>query len=432
MENQVTIFSKSDFEGLRSIENTLKDNKYFGIVYVMEYGEGVKIGYSKRPYTRMLALEHQANDYADMPTGRVAVSLPHTNFRKNEQLLHKEFECYRKQDTELFAVRLEAVAKSMEKLDLQDNSKEQEEDAKIFLNGMKNFISGKTPTIQFTTIHEDESTKAREPQETCHTSEKKIVSIGNVHGFCDSENKIWLNAEDVAVGFGFTQEKNGTLYVRWETVNGYLERFGFSQKVGKNDYLPECMVYRLGFKANNEAAENFQRRLAEEVLPTIRKHGMYATAEKIEQMLQDPENMIKVLTTLKEEREQRIAAEAKATQLQAINKEQKPKVVFADAIIGSEGSCLIGELAKILAQNGIKIGANRLFDWLRENHYLGTSGEYYNIPNQRYVEQGLFELKKNTYSVNGTMQTRTTPKVTTKGQQYFITKFLNNQKSVAL
>lgn len=190
-------------------------------------------------------------------------------------------------------------------------------------------------------------------------------------------------------------------------------------------YIPEPDVYRLIFKSNAPNAEKFNTYFAEEVLPTIRKHGMYATAEKIEQMLQDPENMIKVLTTLKEEREQRIAAEAKATQLQAINDEQRPKVVFADAVIGSEGSCLIGELAKILAQNGIKIGANRLFDWLRENHYLGTSGEYYNIPNQRYVEQGLFELKKNTYSVNGTMQTRTTPKVTTKGQQYFINKFLN-------
>ena len=208
-----------------------------------------------------------------------------------------------------------------------------------------------------------------------------------------------------------------------------IDNLGRTQQV---TFVTESGLYDVIIRSDSEKAKPFRKWVTSEVLPSIRKHGMYATAEKIEQMLQDPENMIKVLTTLKEEREQRIAAEAKATQLQAINEEQKPKVIFADAVIGSEGSCLIGELAKILAQNGIKIGANRLFDWLRENHYLGTLGEYYNIPNQRYVEQGLFELKKNTYSVNGTMQTRTTPKVTTKGQQYFITKFLNNQKSVAL
>ena len=104
--------------------------------------------------------------------------------------------------------------------------------------------------------------------------------------------------------------------------------------------------------------------------------------------------------------------------------EQKPKVVFADAIVGSQSSCLIGELAKILTQNGYEIGQNRLFAWLRANHYLGTVGEYYNIPCQKYLEMGLFELKKNVHSQNGQMVTTITPKVTGKGQQYFINKFL--------
>ena len=110
--------------------------------------------------------------------------------------------------------------------------------------------------------------------------------------------------------------------------------------------------------------------------------------------------------------------------------EDAPKVVFSDAVVGSKSSCLIGELAKILTQNGYKIGQNRLFDKLREEGYLGRSGEYYNIPNQKYVEQGLFELKKTTHSENGVMKSSVTPKVTGKGQQYFINKYLKGVTTI--
>lgn len=105
---------------------------------------------------------------------------------------------------------------------------------------------------------------------------------------------------------------------------------------------------------------------------------------------------------------------------------QAPKVSFANAIISSNTSCLIGELAKILAQNGIQIGQNRLFKWMRNNGYLGKKGERYNIPNQQFIEQGLFELKKGVRSGNnGVLHTTITPKVTAKGQQYFINKFIS-------
>ena len=110
--------------------------------------------------------------------------------------------------------------------------------------------------------------------------------------------------------------------------------------------------------------------------------------------------------------------------------EDAPKVVFSDAVVGSKSSCLIGELAKILTQNGYKIGQNGLFDKLREEGYLGRSGEYYNIPNQKYVEQGLFELKKTTHSENGVMKSSVTPKVTGKGQQYFINKYLKGVTTI--
>lgn len=104
--------------------------------------------------------------------------------------------------------------------------------------------------------------------------------------------------------------------------------------------------------------------------------------------------------------------------------EDAPKVVFSDAVVGSRSSCLIGELAKILTQNGYQIGQNRLFEKLRSEGYLGIKGEYYNIPNQKFIEQGLFELKKTTHSENGVMKSSVTPKVTGKGQQYFINKYL--------
>ncbi|MEE3723972.1 phage antirepressor KilAC domain-containing protein [Riemerella anatipestifer] len=104
---------------------------------------------------------------------------------------------------------------------------------------------------------------------------------------------------------------------------------------------------------------------------------------------------------------------------------QAPKVLFTEAVMGSKTSCLIGELAKVITQNGYEIGERRLFKYLRENGYLGRKGERYNIPNQKYVEQGIFELKKGTRSGSGgVMHTTITTKVTGKGQVYFVNKFL--------
>lgn len=130
------------------------------------------------------------------------------------------------------------------------------------------------------------------------------------------------------------------------------------------------------------------------------------------------------------EHNERLQAENEAQQAQLVA--QAPKVLFADTVIGSQSSCLIGELAKLITQKGYEIGEKRLFKWLRENHYLGTRGEYYNIPNQKYIEQGLFELKKGTRSGNGgVMHTTITPKVTGKGQVFFVNKFLKNLQTIA-
>lgn len=180
-------------------------------------------------------------------------------------------------------------------------------------------------------------------------------------------------------------------------------------------YVNESGLYSLIFGSKLEQAKRFKYWVTKDVLPSIRKTGSYSI-----QNMSRKELALMIVQAEEEKEALMLENKQKDAQLE----EQKPKVVFADAILGSTSSCLVGELAKILTQNGYKIGQNQLFVWLRANHYLGVSGEYYNIPNQRYVEQGLFELKKNTHSENGVMKTTVTTKVTPKGQQYFINKFI--------
>ena len=201
--------------------------------------------------------------------------------------------------------------------------------------------------------------------------------------------------------------------------DGY-NRIGVIDSLGRHQeviFVNEQNLYKVIMRSDKPQAEPFQDWVCGEVLPSIRKTGSYSIRN-----LSRKELALMVIQA--EEENERLALENK--QQAVVIEEQKPKVVFADAIVGSQSSCLVGELAKIITQNGFKIGQNRLFEWLRKNRFLGTSGEYYNIPNQKYVEQGLFELKKTTHSENGVMRTTVTPKVTGKGQQYFVNLFLKN------
>lgn len=186
-------------------------------------------------------------------------------------------------------------------------------------------------------------------------------------------------------------------------------------------FVNEDGLYDVILDSRKPEAKQFRKWITSEVLPTIRKHGAYMTDNIIEKTLSDPDYLIQLATTLKQERQQRIEAERKVAEAQ-------PAVTFTQAVSGSASSCLIGELAKLIDQNGYPMGERRLFRWLREKGYLGTKGERYNIPNQRYIEQGLFELKKGTRSGNnGVMHTTITSKVTGKGQVYFVNKFLTNK-----
>lgn len=182
--------------------------------------------------------------------------------------------------------------------------------------------------------------------------------------------------------------------------------------------INESGLYSLILSSKMPKAKEFKRWVTSEVIPAIRKHGGYLTPDKIEQALTDPDTIIKLATTLKEERAARQQAEAN---LQAA----KPKVLFADAVSASDSTILIGDLAKILKQNGHPIGQKRLFCWMREQGYLiKRAGADYNSPTQRAMEMGLFKIKETAIShSDGHVSVSKTTKVTGKGQQYFINKF---------
>lgn len=173
-------------------------------------------------------------------------------------------------------------------------------------------------------------------------------------------------------------------------------------------------AYPIEIQQRIEKLKRFKHWVTSEVLPSIRKHGVYA----VDELLSNPDMAIKAFTALKEERE-------KNKLLQADNQRMKPKEIFADAVSTSHTSILIGQLAKLICQNGHEIGQQRLFRWMRENGYLMKHGSNYNMPMQRYVEQGLFEIKESAVTnPDGSVRITKTTVVTGKGQVYFINKFL--------
>ena len=182
--------------------------------------------------------------------------------------------------------------------------------------------------------------------------------------------------------------------------------------------INESGLYNVILRSDKPEAKPFRKWVTSEVLPTIRRHGMYATPDTVEKMLADPDTTIKLLETIKQERAARLALEAQA-------EADKPKVLFADAVSASHTSILVGDLAKLLRQNGVEIGQNRLFSFLREKGYLCSQGERYNLPTQRSMDRGWFQVKETTINQpNGSVRITRTVKVTGKGQQYFINLFL--------
>lgn len=226
-------------------------------------------------------------------------------------------------------------------------------------------------------------------------------------------NEPWFVGKDVAEVLGY---KNGSRDInrhvdeddRQNYQNGTLEsNRGLT-------IINESGLYSLILSSKLSNAKKFKRWVTSEVLPTIRKHGMYAT----EELLANPDLLISVAQELKVEREKRKTLEAE-------RETNKPKVLFADSVQSSKKSILVGELAKLIKQNGVDIGQNRLFAWLRKEGYLiSRKGESFNLPTQRSMELGVLEIKESTHiNPDGSVRLTKTPKVTGKGQIYFINKF---------
>lgn len=186
--------------------------------------------------------------------------------------------------------------------------------------------------------------------------------------------------------------------------------------------VDEAGVYEVIFMSRKAEAAGFRRWVTTEVLPSIRKHGMYATPQAAEAMLADPDMMIRALEEIKAERLRR-------AEVEAAREAEKPKVLFADSVTASHTSILVGDLAKILKGNGYDIGGNRLFAVLRKEGYLiRRQGTSWNMPTQRSMDLGLFEVKETAVThADGHVTVSKTPKVTGKGQQYFINRFLSKE-----
>ena len=187
--------------------------------------------------------------------------------------------------------------------------------------------------------------------------------------------------------------------------------------------INESGLYSLIMSSKLPTAKRFKRWVTSEVLPSIRKNGGYIAGQET---MSDEELMAKALLVA----QNKIAERDAIIQRQQMRIEaDRPKAVFADAVSASRNSILIRDLAKMICQNGYKIGQNRLFDWMRDNGYLIKHGSSRNLPKQKYIEQGLFEIKETTIvDGSGFNKTKTTTKVTGKGQIYFVNKFLGKKE----
>lgn len=227
----------------------------------------------------------------------------------------------------------------------------------------------------------------------------------------------WFVGKDVAMILGYSNPNEALQdHVDAEDKLNSKTLLSLGQRGGW--LINESGLYSLVLGSKLPGAKQFKRWITSEVIPSIRKHGAYMTPDTLDRMIASPEFGIRLLSELKEEREKRVALEGKVEQ-------DKPKVLFADAVSTANTSILVGELAKLLRQNGVDMGQNRLFQWLRDNGYLiKRQGSDFNMPTQRSMEAGWFEIKETAIShSNGNVSVSKTTKVTGKGQIYFINLF---------
>lgn len=238
----------------------------------------------------------------------------------------------------------------------------------------------------------------------------------------EKEGSPWFIAKDICEALGLAQVSRAIQKLDEDEVTSskVIDSLGREQTANA---ISESGMYSLVLVSRKPEAKAFKRWVTHEVLPSIRKHGGYLTPEKAAEALTDPDTIIRLATNLKEER-------AKRQELETENRELAPKAVFADAVAASDDTMLVGDLAKLLASNGINIGQNRLFAWLRGNGYLMKDGSWKNMPTQRSMDMGLFVVKETAIAhADGHVSLSRTPKVTGKGQRYFVGRFLDSSEA---
>ena len=236
-------------------------------------------------------------------------------------------------------------------------------------------------------------------------------------------NQPWFVGKDVADILGYAKPENAiSAHVDEEDKTTTLIQGNGSNYKSKTTIINESGLYSLILSSKLPTAKKFKRWVTSEVLPSIRKNGGYLTPEKVEEVLSNPDTIIKLATDLKEERAKRKEAENRL-------EEAKPKVLFANAVTESDGTILIGDLAKFIKQNGRDMGQKRLFEQLRNDGFLiKQKCSSYNMPTQRAMDMGLFKVKESSIvQPDGVVRLTRTVKVTGKGQIYFINKYLGEQ-----
>ena len=231
------------------------------------------------------------------------------------------------------------------------------------------------------------------------------------------DNEPWFVGKDVADILGYSKSRNAiALHVDEDDAlkQGLTDSLG---RVQETIIINESGLYSLILSSKLPSAKRFKKFVTSEVLPSLRKNGIYATEDTIDKILSNPDFGIRLLNELKEERE-------KTKILKNENEQLKPKALFADTVSASDTSILIGQLAKLLKQNGNDIGQNRLFKILRKDGYLGKSGENYNLPTQKSMNLKVMEIKERTVNnSDGSVRITKTPMITGKGQVYFVNRY---------
>lgn len=226
----------------------------------------------------------------------------------------------------------------------------------------------------------------------------------------EQDGKVLFCGKDVATALGYSNTKDALA----KHCKGVANRYPLKTDGGTQQFrfITEGDLYRLIASSKLPSAQRFESWVFDEVLPSIRKRGGYMAAREDE----TPEQiMARALMLAKDtmDRQQREIAEL------------RPKALYADAVTASDGTCLVGELAKMMRQNGVQVGQNRLFEWLRRDGYLGKTGSNRNVPTQRAMEQGLFRIKETavTHS-DGHVTVSRTPKITGHGRVVLMNRYL--------